>query len=157
MKNLFPVLATLLILATAACAPQMDTEADVASIRTLLDELVAAENASDVDTMMALTTDDAVNMPANQKPIIGQDAIRAWWENFFSRFSIEGAVSDVEIQAGGEWGFYRGTWNVTTTAKEGGESQERSYSFIVVVHREADGSWKVARGIWHPDQPATTE
>ena len=98
-----------------------------------------------------------MNMPANQKPIIGQDAIRAWWEDFFSRFSIEGAVSDVEIQAGGEWGFYRGTWNVTTTAKEGGESQERSYSFIVVVHREADGSWKVARGIWHPDQPATTE
>jgi uncharacterized protein (TIGR02246 family) len=157
MKNLFPVLATLLILATAACAPQMDTEADVAGIRTLLDEVVAAENASDVDAMMVLMTDDVVIMPANQKPIIGQDAVRAWWENFFSRFSIEGAVSDEEIQAGGEWGFIRGTWNVTTTAKEGGEPQESSYSFIVVVHREADGTWKEARGIWHSDQPATTE
>ena len=157
MKKLFPIVATLLVLAISGCAPQTNMEADVAGIRTLVDEYVAAENVGDVDAMMALTTDDAVIMPANQPPIVGKEAIRAWWDDFYSRFSIEGAVSDEEIQAFGDWGFVRGTWNVSTTSKEGGEPEQGSYSFILIVQRQVDGTWKEARGIWHPNQPPASE
>jgi hypothetical protein len=49
MKKLFPIVATLLVLAISGCAPQVDVEADEAAIRNLETEVVAAENAGDVD------------------------------------------------------------------------------------------------------------
>jgi uncharacterized protein (TIGR02246 family) len=156
MHRIVTSLAALLVLAVSGCAPQVDVEADRAAIRTMIDDFVAAENAGDIEAIMARTTDDAVMMPPNAPAITGKNAVRAWREDFLSQFTIEAAVPEPEIQAFGDWGFVRGTWAATLTPKEGGEPQEVSYSVIAVVHREADGSWKEARVIWNSDQPAAT-
>ncbi len=153
-------------LAGAACEPAEEeqepaaeeattTEADVEAIRALLDDFVAAENAGDVERILALTTDDGWASPPGEPPIVGNEAWRSWWESTFGQVDIQGAVSDVEIQAFGDWGFIRGIWNVTTTPKSGGEPQQNDYSFIGVVRRE-NGALKEARVVWNTNAPPPT-
>ena len=165
MKNtpFLLVVVPIFALAGAACEPAEDqqqpaaeeaatTEADVEAIRALLDDFVAAENAGDLQTIMALITEDVVHMAPEEPPVVGADAVRTWWESTFGQVDIQGAVSDVEIQAFGDWGFIRGIWNVTTTPKSGGEPQQNDYSFISVVRRE-NGAWKEARVVWNTNAP----
>ena len=133
------------------------TDSDIAGVQAWSDAMLAAQAAGDVDASMDLLTDDAVGMPSDA-PILGDaDAWRAYWENLYSGISLEPALSDEEYRAGGDWGFVSGTWTVSVTAEEGGESQRTAANFVVVVHREDVGAWKLARVIWHPAQLATAE
>ena len=133
------------------------TDSDVAGVQAWSDAMLAAQAAGDVDASMGLLTDDAVGMPSDA-PILGDaDAWRAYWENLYSGVSLEPALSDEEYRAGGDWGFVSGTWTVSVAAEEEGEPQRTAANFVVVVHREDVGAWKLARVIWHPAQPATEE
>ncbi len=133
------------------------TDSDVAGVQAWSDAMLAAQAAGDVDASMDLLTDDAVGMPLDA-PIIGDaDAWRAYWENTYSGVSLEPALSYAEHQAGGDWGFVSGTWTVSVAAEDGGEPQRIAANFVVVVHREDVGAWKLARVVWHPAQPATEE
>ncbi len=159
MKNHFIVLTTFSVLALAAvgCTPPGGTDSDVAGVQAWSDAMLAAQAAGDVNASMALLTDDAVGMPADGAILGDADAWRAYWESLYSGDSLEPALSDEEYQAGGDWGFVSGTWTVSVAAEEGGESQRAAASFVVVVHRDDVGAWKLARVIWHPAPPATAE
>lgn len=152
-KHLF-VLTTLFALAAFGCAPSAGTDSDVEGVRAWRDAMLAAQNANDADATTALSTDDAVYLPPDGALIAGSDEVRAWWEDFFGQGSLAATVSDDEIQAEGDWGFIRATWNATITPAKGGDPVQGSYYFIVITHREADGAWKLARVIWHPASPA---
>ena len=96
-------------------------------------------------------------MPPDGTIIGDADSWLAYWENIYSGDSLEPALSDAEHQADGDWGFVSGTWTVSAAAEEGGEPQRDAAYFVVIVHREDVGVWKLARVIWHPAQPATEE
>ena len=159
MSKHLAAFSTLLVLALASvgCAPYAGSEADVEGIRAFEDAMRAAQTARDVDASMALLTEDAVGMQPDGTILEGADAWRAYWENFYSGDSLEPALSDEEVQAGGDWGFISGTWTVSAAAEEGAELERVSVHFISILHREADGTWKQARVMWHPAQPATAE
>ncbi len=166
MRARAAALATSCLLTLAiACAPPpeqeapvleeaVSTQADLEAVRALLDEYVAAENAADVERILALTTDDGWASPPGEPPIAGKEGWRSWWEDLYAVYKLQGSDSDVEIQAFGSWGFIRGIWDATLTPKEGGEPQTGSYSFIVIVRRDADGTWKDARVVWNRNSPA---
>ena len=159
MKNHFVVLITLSVLAIAAVgsAASGGTDSDVSGVQAWSDAMLAAQTAGDVDASMNLLTDDAVGMPPDGTILGDADTWRAYWENLYSGDSLEPTLSDVEYQADGDWGFVSGTWTVSTAAEEGGEPQRSGAYFVVIVHREDVGAWKLARIIWHPAQPATEE
>ena len=52
MKTLFPIVATLLVLAISGCAPQVDIEAEEAAIREMDVEWMNAANAKDVERLV---------------------------------------------------------------------------------------------------------
>ncbi len=159
MKNYFVVLTTLSVLTLAAIgsATPGGTDSDIAGVQAWMDAMLAAQTAGDVDASMDLLTDAAVGMPPDGTIIGNADAWRAYWDNIYSGDNLEPALSDVEYQADGDWGFVSGTWTTSVAAEEGGEPQRSAVYFIVVVHREDVGAWKLARVIWHPAQPATEE
>ena len=159
MKNHFIVLTTFSVIALAAvgCAPPDGTDSDVAGVQAWSDAMLAAQAAGDVDASMDLLTDDAVGMHPDGTILGDADTWRAYWENLYSGDSLEPALSDAEHQADGDWGFVSGTWTVSVAAEEDGEPQREAAHFIVVVHREDVGAWKLTRVIWHPAQPATEE
>ncbi len=157
MKKLFLVLATALALTAAACAPQVDVEADEAAIRNLETEVVAAENAGDLDALMAGIAGNAIWLPPNEPALTGKVAIREWMQNSFDQFDLEITTATAEVEVAGDWAFARGTYEFTVTPKAGGGGQQETGKYIWILQRQADGSWKFARAIWNSDGPAASE
>jgi uncharacterized protein (TIGR02246 family) len=152
-RELMLVVLALLTLASGACAPSVNTQADERAIRALVDQEVAAANKGDVDVLLGLWTEDAVRMQPNGPAVVGKEALEAQYRSIFEYVTIEYAVILEEVVAAGEWGFGRGTYTVTATPRAGGEPSEDHGKFIDIYRRLPDGTWKYARHIWNSDQP----
>ena len=127
------------------------TSADVA-IRSLpVDDWCKAEADRDIEAKMKLFTTDAVLMPPGNSDVIGQQAIRAWHEKMWqgTKYQCSGTID--EVQVSGDWGMVRGTFSGVFTPASGAP-QPSSGRFLNTVQQQADGSWKIASGIWNSEE-----
>ena len=125
------------------------TEADVEAINQMAANYAAAENAGDLDGIMAVFTDDAVRMPPNAPAIIGKESIRSLMQTNLEQNTYQLDNPPEEVQVSGDLAFARGTYTVTVTPKAGGESIQLEGKYLVVCQKQPDGSWKAARDIWN--------
>ena len=146
----------LLGLAALLIAPQAAWTQEDAIRRLVGEDYDNAMAAGDVSAKMRLYTTDAVLMPPEGPVVSGQEAIRLWHEEFFKKGTSPGVSKVDEIQVFGEWGFARGTFSGTVTPRPGGPPTSVSEKWLVVVRRQGDGSWKIARDIW-TQQPQSTK
>jgi len=124
--------------------------ADLAAIGRIHQEYVAAHNASDADRLMALWTDDAVLMPMDERAIVGRQAIKEHYEEFFDQNPSEITLEPVETRVAGDWAFER--IQVTVTLPGGKqENRHADVKYLWILQRQADGSWKIARAIYNLD------
>ncbi len=129
-------------------------QAQADAIRRLVSEdYDSADNARDLAAKMRLYASDAVLMPPGEAPLVGQQAVRVWHQASYDREAFEGSSTVDEIQTFGEWGFARGQWSGVVTPKAGGQSSRIAGTFLVVVRRQADGTWKIAREMWTTNRP----
>ena len=80
MKKLFPIVATLLVLAISGCAPQVDTAAEQTAIEQATRDWLEATNQpgeEGADGYASFVTEDAVLLPPNGARVDGRDAVRA--------------------------------------------------------------------------------
>ncbi len=168
MRKLYPILATLLVLATSGCAPQVHVEAeeaaireatsasshsaDVEAIKTLIEQSKAAFVSRDLERFVAVFSDDIVAMPPGQLPIVGIEEWRLWLSGWWDELALErfSFLTD-EIVVAGNWAFERHTDSSVSVPKaEGAEKSESHYwKGTWILQRQADGFWKVARYIWN--------
>ncbi len=156
MKKLFPIVATLLVLAISGCAPQLDVEADAAAVKRLFDEATAALNAGG-GAIEDFNTKDAVIMFPDEPAAIGKEAIRAHNQPLRGQFTSEEIRSVDEVVVSGDWAFVRWAGTGTVTPKDGGEPSEFNLKGITIFQRQPDNSWKIARAIWNSNLPAANE
>ena len=117
------------------------------------EECATAMRAGDVESFMAIVTDDAVLMPPNEPAVTGKEAIRAWTQLFFEQFSIEPTISVKEVEVVGDWAFERADYTFRLTPVAGGAVMQENIKNLRVLQRQSDGSWKIAREIWNSDHP----
>lgn len=155
----FCALALVSILVTVGCqtAPppgaKQDTSAEIAKIGALRNQFATAFNANDAAAVAGMFTDDAVIMPSNHAAVEGKAAIQSWYETMYKEMSVKIALTPLETQVAGDWGFDRGTALLTITPKGKGKPMKESSNYLVIVKRQADGSWKVARDIDNSNTP----
>jgi uncharacterized protein (TIGR02246 family) len=142
------VVAALLGLATLLMAPETGWTQEDAIRKLVGEDYDKAMAAGNVSAKMRLYTADAVLMPPEGPVVSGQDAIRLWHESFFKKGTSPGVSKVDEVQLFGEWGFARGTFAGTVTPRPGASPTSVSEKWLVVVRRQGDGSWKIARDIW---------
>jgi uncharacterized protein (TIGR02246 family) len=158
MKKLFPIVATLLVLAISGCAPQVDVEAEQAAIRNMAIEWVDAANAKDVEGMVSGYTDDASLLPPNAPIATGKEAIRKVWSELAERpgLSESTQVTKVEVSRMGDLAYSFGTYESTSNNPEGNPVTERG-KWVAVYKKQPDGTWKAVLDIWNFDQSAASE
>ena len=142
--------AVALAVVVGACAPPPPpdtTAADTAAINALRDAWVTAYNAADADAVANLYTEDAVDMPSQQPTASGRAAVRDLMASQFATGTAVATVTSDEMQLMGDWAFDRGTFTVNITPAAGGDPVMTGGRYIVILRRQADGSWKLARGI----------
>ena len=152
------LLAFVLVGAAAACAPAAappgpPTGDDVAKINALRDNFIAAFNAGDAAKIVDGYTADAVVMPSHHAAVTGKDAILALNREQFSQASLKITLKPLETTVSGNWGYDRGTYSMTITPKAGGAPMNDEGKYLVVIQKQADGSWKVTRDIDNSDMP----
>ena len=124
-----------------------------AGIRELVEQSVNALNAGDVDTLLALHTDDAVILKPHQPAEIGKPAMRSSLEALFQQFKVDETRSISEIQVAGEWAFAWGTYRSKLTPRSGGAPSVETGKYVEVLRKSPGGDWKLARTIWNTSDP----
>jgi len=91
--------------------------------------------------------EDAIMVPPNHAPLEGRAAIEAFLSTFlpFSNYQLQ----TIELEGQGDLAYERGT-NSMTLVPPGGTPVEWRSNYLVIWHRQTDGSWKVRREIFTP-------
>ncbi len=76
------------LLTLCACQPAAEpTEADVAAIRSLIKTYCASSEAGDVAGLLALRTDDVLQMPPDSPITRGKEVLEDFYRGVFEQFS----------------------------------------------------------------------
>ena len=153
----------LTLLAGFGCQPadqQPNAEAKAAAMaadRAAIDKLrsgyQSAFSSNDASAAAAYFTETAVSMPPNREALIGRQAITDDMVTMFEGMGAELTISSEEVEVAGDWAFDRGTYAMKLTPKGDGDPMEDKGKYIVILEKQADGSWKLAREVWNSDHP----
>jgi uncharacterized protein (TIGR02246 family) len=128
-------------------------DADMAAIKTLHETDMAAAKIHDINTLITLMTDDCILLPPGQEPIRGRDAILKFMQEQLSENQkyeiIEYDQNFEEVKIIGDWAYEWATFHGTYHLKSGGPNLYERSKLFRILRRQPDGSWKVARSIWH--------
>ena len=142
-----------MFLAVFACAALAQTP-DEDAIRSAIANYDAALKAGDVDAVMAAYIEEAVFMPLNVPALVGQEAVRAWYQAFLDYSAVDLNFAVDEVVVSGHWAFARATFLGTETPRAGGGSVEIDGKAIFILQKQDDGSWKIARYLFNLDTPS---
>jgi ketosteroid isomerase-like protein len=153
------VLLAALVLAVAgtACQPPAQevaglSEEDAAAIESTVASFVQSALANNFAQWPALHTEDAVCLPPNQPAVKGRAAIQSWGEAF-SLTDLTITLLEIDGRDGLAYGrstySYSGVVAVEGTAVPVTDSGKG----MVVLRKQADGSWLIAVNIWNSDLP----
>lgn len=132
------------------------TDADIGEIRNSWQQAAAAGN---LDSVAALYAEDAVFVDASGETIEGRSAIQEMLtEGFQGVTSVE--ISSTESVLGTDLASDLGTWTQTVRTPDGQE-QTLNGQYLVVLRRQADGSWRIVQHLTalpqEMEQPGTME
>lgn len=152
--RVWALVAAASLLASAPARGQVPAGASADGVRAVVEGIIAADNAGDLERVLGYYADDAMLLPPNEEPIRGKAAIRPRYEGLFQAFLPE-IVGDIdELQVAGEWAFVRGRNRGRLTPRAGGEPRTLNDVYLMLLRRDEGGSWRIAHLIWHSAGPS---
>lgn len=156
MRTPLAVLAfSALLPLSALAAKSASNDAVTAAIIQQLNRYEQALNSSDVERVMKLYADDAVFMPQHSLPAVARDTVRTAYRRVFDTIKLDIRFAVDEIRPlSRDWAFARTRSN--GTVKLLGSNQPASPEAnqeLFLLHREADGQWRIARYIFSTTTP----
>jgi uncharacterized protein (TIGR02246 family) len=104
-----------------------------------------ALNASDVDGVVQLYSDDAVVLAPGAAPAVGIDAVRAAYTGIFQAIDLDLAFEIAEVKVvSPSWAFVRSTSRGIVTTRADGAQSPSSNQELFVLHK-SQGRWNLAR------------
>lgn len=153
MINTALVVAAAAGLAGGAAGAQGTNPAD--HIESVIRSYETALNASDANAVMDLWATDGVLMAPNVPALVGTDAVRAGYGQFFEAlaFALDFEIDEVVV-ASDEWAFARSRSTGSATLNATGDVLPQGNQELFVFHRGDDGVWRIARYAFNTTLPA---
>jgi uncharacterized protein (TIGR02246 family) len=139
--------------APAPPAPADTTVADTAAIHALRDGWASAYSAGDADALAAFYTEDAVRLDNETPTAVGRNSIREALASQMSTGRATITLTSEETQVMGDRAFDRGTFSASLTPAGGGAAMSASGRYLVLLQKQADGSWKLTHTIDNTSSP----
>lgn len=134
---------------------QGDAAAVTAAVEAIWKEYSASLNAGDLDRWLSLWTEDGVQLPPDEGPVVGKERIRVRNRSVLERFTFDMAITNEEVGAAGDWAYARGIYRATLTPKQGGVPVLIDGKYMSILRRQSDGSWKIQRDIFNSNVART--
>ena len=123
-------------------------ETDMQAAQRVINGWVETVNSNDRVRLMSLVADDLEMIPPGELPAKGADAHRLLG-GFFDTFTLALETPTLEVVVSGDWAFRRYAYKLTLTPKAGGDVVTHQGQGVHMLHRERNGSWRVAKDIWN--------
>jgi ketosteroid isomerase-like protein len=154
--------AALSIACAAPASKAADTSATASSAvdaaaHKAHENYVRVINSNNIDSLASMLTDDVVFLAAGERPVVGKAAVRAWVDGYYKAFHTKWDKPVQEFVVSGDYAFERYSYTSTDTPVGGGKDAVDTGWGFVVYHRDADGTWRVARDAFGPDHPPATK
>lgn len=158
MKHL--VISAMVLISLASCQSEiknqsnnsiqnnMEQSTEKTPIEKLLFSYRDALNASDVNKVLPLYTNDGVFMPSNAPSAIGQEQIKGSYEFVFSQIQLNIEFFIDEIEVNGEYAFARTTSKGTTLIHANGQTVPEENRELFVLQK-TNGQWKISRYVFN--------
>ena len=148
-------LAVLSLAFLAACQPGVAplSDEDIAALRDLQAAYTAGVLAGDADARAAVFAEDAVWWGPDAPAIEGRAAIRAAIEPTAGTTVNDFTTTSLETDGYGDVAFDRGTFTETYVSEGMEEAVTVSGKYVLIIRRQADGSWLWTVGIFNFDAP----
>jgi uncharacterized protein (TIGR02246 family) len=118
---------------------------DVALVYELWNEYATAANDGDLTRWISFWTDEGIQMQPGVPRRVGQTEIGNEMQALFNHFDISNmGVYPEEVRILGDRAYSHGTYTFELTPKEGGEIESYSGTFLSILEKQVDGSWKIA-------------
>ena len=146
MAKFSGILLGLLITSGCASVPVTTT-----SLRAVIDnhnrEIERYYASGATDSLASMFALDAWQMPPNNPPLVGRDAIRGFWQQAMGWGKWKFSLRAEDVQTSGsiaiERGKYKTTFVAGPDAPPGMTSVSDQGSYVVYWRREADGNWRI--------------
>jgi ketosteroid isomerase-like protein len=146
-------------MAWACSAPPQETAAlsdeDVAVIKAMCEEdIVDALLAKDWTTFAAAFTEDAVRMVPNEPTHVGRAAIEEWAAaNWGAMTFSDGSQALLEVDGRGDIAYAQLSYSFAVEVPGLQEPIVDVGKGLVILRKQADGSWLVSHSIYNADHP----
>jgi len=146
--------------APAPPAPPADSEAfhqaDLAAVRAFVDHVGETFNSGNLDTFMAVFTEDAIQFNQGYPDVIGKAAIRKQYEEALAQNDIKVAFHTREVQVSGDLAYEGGTYDIIIQPRSDPKALPLTVTnrHVHVLKRQPDGSWKTWRMMTNNTIPA---
>jgi ketosteroid isomerase-like protein len=142
----FAVASTLVALAASCAGPSGFSTADRAGIEAQARVWADAVVAGDFDTVVTLYEADAVLLPDGAPPVVGTEALRAFFTAFPDVQKV--ALHQVEVNGHGALAYVMGTFRMKLLVPGASEPIEQ-FGRYCEIWRRHDGVWLIARDLFH--------
>jgi uncharacterized protein (TIGR02246 family) len=133
---------------------ESSNDEDVALIYKVWEQYSAGWSpGGDFESWMDLWIDDGRQYPPDAPRNIGKEQIRAGNQPGFDVNDWEMTVYPDEVQVFGDQAYAHGTYEFAITPKEGGKTTAGTGKFLTILHKQDDGSWKLAIDCFNFDAP----
>ncbi len=122
----------------------MDDEQAICLAKT---EFREAFNCRDLERLLAVFSDDLVNMSEGEPSFFGRDAklaLRLQTEKLLSEFDVQLGVAMIMVRVYGDAALDIGWHNLALTPRNDGRGQSVRYRYAETWARQPDNQWKIA-------------
>jgi uncharacterized protein (TIGR02246 family) len=153
-QNLTRRVAAIALTLLTACTSRNEAPTSGSdAVTAIWKEYSASLNAGDINRWLALWTDNGIQMPPDEPPVVGKERIRARNKAALDRFAFDIGISNQEVEVAGNWAYARGTYKATLTPKQGGKTIPIDGKYMTILARQDDGSWRIHRDIFNSNVP----
>lgn len=122
----------------------MELTTEKSAIEKLLFSYRDALNASDVNKVLPLYSNDGIFMPSNGPSAIGQEQVKKSYEFVFKNIQLKIEFFIDEIIVNGDYAFARTTSKGTTLIHANGQTVPEENRELFVLQK-INGQWKISR------------
>ena len=123
----------------------MTEDSAILEIIALREAWLAAVRNADADRLGSLVTDDVVVVHGDGRCVKGRNELNVDLRKGFESWRINQQVVDPEIAIPGNWAFEIAKVESTLIPIRGGDAIRTITTALVVLRKDKEGGWKVAR------------